>query len=286
MRIKLAAVFFTAVICAVPAVAIADSTKQHAHEYYLALGGSLSRGSQPNAQGKSRPTNRGYTNDLYAAEKPNFKHLKLVELGCPGETTTTMIKGGICKYAAGSQLAAAVQFLHKHKGHMAFVTIDIGANDITPCVSSRRVSQRCFKKADRTIQANLPVIAKQLRKAAGKKVPIISSTYYDPWLASWLISKRGQKAAASSRPLVKDVNKQITSYFGAKAFEIAPVAGAFHTYEPLSKKKPYRHRQVPVSVIVVCKKTWMCAPSPWGPNIHANTAGYLKIAKVFEKETL
>src|SRR5581483_583858 len=113
-------------------------SKKHA-EYYVALGGSLSRGSQPDKQGKSRPTNRGYTNDLYAAEKPKFKNLQLIELGCPGETTVTMIKGGTCKYAAGSQLAAAVQFLHAHKGHIAFITLDIGANDISPCFSPTHI---------------------------------------------------------------------------------------------------------------------------------------------------
>jgi hypothetical protein len=54
----------------------------------------------------------------------------------------------------------------------------------------------------------------------------------------------------------------------------------------LSNKKPYRHQQVPVSVVVICKKTWMCAARPRGPDIHCNTAGYRKMAKVFEKEKL
>jgi len=32
----------------------------------------------------------------------------------------------------------------------------------------------------------------------------------------------------------------------------------------------------------ICQWTWMCAPAPLGPDIHANTAGYGVIAKAFE----
>ena len=35
-----------------------------------------------------------------------------------------------CHYAAGSQLDAAVAFLEAHPGQVAFITIDIGANDL------------------------------------------------------------------------------------------------------------------------------------------------------------
>jgi hypothetical protein len=38
---------------------------------------------------------------------------------------------------------------------------------------------------------------------------------------------------------------------------------------------------LPVNVAAVCLLTWMCAPSPVGPNIHANTLGYRVIADAF-----
>ncbi len=38
---------------------------------------------------------------------------------------------------------------------------------------------------------------------------------------------------------------------------------------------------LPVNVVTVCTLTWMCAPSPVGPNIHANTLGYRVIADAF-----
>jgi lysophospholipase L1-like esterase len=286
MRIKPVAAVFAAVMFIAPAATLAHGSKKSPRQYYVALGDSLSRGGQPNANGKTGPTNQGYTNDLFHTEKKKFKNLHFVNLGCPGETTTTMIKGGTCGYAAGSQLAAAVQFLNSHRGHIAFVTIDIGGDDVGGCTPGQNF-QACLNAADTTIQTNLPRITRKLRKATGRKVPIVGMTYYDPYVASWLAGKPGQKAAASSQPLVKTVNKDIASAYRAKNFEVAPVANAFHSYESLTKKKKrYHHQEVPVPVAVICKKTWMCAAPPVGPDIHCNASGYLKIAKVFEKEKL
>ena len=55
-----------------------------------------------------------------------------LQLGCPGETSLSMINGkdSLCDYSAGSQLEAAVRFLGRHPDQVSFVTIDIGANDV------------------------------------------------------------------------------------------------------------------------------------------------------------
>ena len=74
-------------------------------------------------------TRAGYPDQVYAALHRSRPGLELVKLGCPGETTTTMINGGICRYAGGSQLKAAEAFLRAHRGRVLLVTIDIGAND-------------------------------------------------------------------------------------------------------------------------------------------------------------
>ena len=103
--------------------------------YYLALGDSLSQGVQPDAAGGDVETGQGYADQLYAALLPAHPGLRLVKLGCPGETSKTMIDGGICRYPGGSQLAAAVAFLRAHRGRMFLITIDIGANDPEDCGS-------------------------------------------------------------------------------------------------------------------------------------------------------
>src|SRR5262249_5211889 len=101
--------------------------------YYLALGDSLARGVQPNAAGVSVETPDGYPDQVYAALRPSRPGLELVKLGCLGETTTSMIRGGICRYPDGSQLAAAAAFLQAHRGRVLLVPPDIGAHDPEHC---------------------------------------------------------------------------------------------------------------------------------------------------------
>ena len=70
-----------------------SAAKKPATRYYLALGDSLSVGFQPAASGAGRETPDGYTNQLYAIARKRIPNLKLVDLGCPGESTTSMLTG-------------------------------------------------------------------------------------------------------------------------------------------------------------------------------------------------
>ena len=289
MRSKiLACVVLCGAVCVVPGTALArtHTPKKPTTMYYVALGDSLARGAQPNAQGKTLPTDQGYANDIYAFAKkkvPGLKGLKLEELGCLGETTTTMMNGGICKYSAGSQLKAALKFIHEHKGQIAFITLDIGANDIDNCVSSTgTIDFACISTGTNTIKANLPVIAQKLRHAAGSKVKIAGMTYYDPFLADWLTGTTGQMTAGDSVLLAKTINQTFTTDYQAQHFRVADVATAFGVYTPLTSTVSTTLGPEPVAVANTCTLTWMCAAPPVGPNIHANVAGYKEIAKVFE----
>src|SRR5438105_1561636 len=112
--------------------------------YYLSLGDSLSQGVEPNSHGVSVVTNRGYANDLWHVEQLQIQNLKLAKLGCPGETTTSMRTGvgSQCTYPDGSQLAQAVDFIQHH--NVAFITIDIGANDVDGCVVNGVIDLGCL----------------------------------------------------------------------------------------------------------------------------------------------
>src|SRR5437016_3317958 len=68
--------------------------------YYLALGTSLAVGYQP---GRGE-TPRGYVDDLWRSIRQQIPTLTLRNVGCPGETTPSMITGkhSLCRYAAGS----------------------------------------------------------------------------------------------------------------------------------------------------------------------------------------
>lgn len=281
-RMLVAVTAVAAFACLAPLSAAAARTAASGPEYYLALGDSLARGAQPNASGTTVPTNKGYANDLLAVESSQFPNLTLKDLGCLGETTKTMIHGGICTYATGSQLNQAVKFLQNHKGHVAFVTIDIGANDVDLCVSpTGMIKQKCLGKGINHIKRNLPTIAAALRKAAGASVPIIGMTYYDPFLADWLEGTSGRALAGESQLLAKAVNGDITAAYGPANVRVADVAGAFLTSDPFTDLTGLNGKRVPVAVANICDLTWMCAPPPLGPNIHANPAGYSLIAETF-----
>src|SRR5579859_4314559 len=186
VRIALAAA--VAVAVAVTATATACSGPAASHpvtipaSYYVALGDSLSQGVQPDAAGNSVETGQGYPDQLYALLRPSQPALRLVKLGCPGETTATMIHGGICRYPGGSQLAAAVAFLTAHRGHVRLVTIDIGANDPEDCGSwaSLRTIMHCVGTNFPDAVSNLDAILARVRAAAGPGVRMVGMSYYLP----------------------------------------------------------------------------------------------------------
>ncbi len=253
--------------------------------YYLALGDSLALGVQPNADGTVLPTDVGYVNDILAAERAQTQGLWLVDLACPGETTTTMINGGCpdtsVRYSKGNQLAQAVAFIKTHK--IALITLDIGADDVDPCVGSTTINVSCVQAGLGAVTANVPQIASALRAAAGSQTPIVAMTYYDPFLADYLDGSQGQVLAAESADMAWELNEDLTGAFTAGGVEVADVADAFDTYAPFSDTTTVPGLgTVPVSVAQICALTWMCTPPPQGPNVHANTSGYATIAQAFE----
>ena len=129
--------------------------------YYLALGDSLSQGVQPDAAGASLPTGQGYADQLYAALRRGDPGLRLVKLGCSGETTAhDDRRRRICCYPAHSQLAEAISFLRAHRGQVSLITIDIGANDPDSCISraSLGAGRLCVTKSFPETAANLTKI--------------------------------------------------------------------------------------------------------------------------------
>jgi lysophospholipase L1-like esterase len=276
-----AAIAMTATAAAGPALA-AGSDSAHSPavtSYYLSLGDSLAQGVQPNAAGVSVETDQGYADQLYAALRLGDPGLQLVKLGCPGETTGTMLSGGICSYPQGSQLAAAVSFLKAHPGRVSLVTIDIGANDLNPCVAS--LSEQCVEEALTAVGNNLYEIMSQLRAAGGSNVRIIGMTYYVPELAEWLTSPAGQAYAEDAEQLGATLNGVLSNVYQQFGARIADVFSAFHSADFTDQVTLPGIGTVPRNVAIICQWTWECAPPPRGPNEHANVIGYGVIALTF-----
>jgi lysophospholipase L1-like esterase len=280
------AVSAAAMAGAAPALA-AQPTTTTTHSYYLSLGDSLAQGVQPNSSGVSVETKQGYPDQLFTALRLGNPSLRLVKLGCPGETTTTMIKGGICTYPAGSQLAQAAAFLAAHKGQVQLVTIDIGANDLNPCLPPTLTSiakiVKCLEGVFPVIQTNLATIMGTLTSASGSGgPPIVGMAYYDPELANWLAgTTAGKTLAKDSIALAGAFNSLLSGVYAKFGAKVADVATAFHTTQFKARVTLPAFGKVPKDVGYICMYTWMCAAPPVGPNIHANRLGYAIIANTF-----
>jgi lysophospholipase L1-like esterase len=253
-----------------------------AADYYMALGDSLAQGVQADSAGRSVDTRYGYPDQLIIALRRRDPGLQLVKLGCPGETTATMIDGRHCPYPAGSQLAAAVQFLRAHAGQISLITIDIGANDPNSCFTSPIVGHvpPCVAGPDPSTAANLAKIMTALRSAAGSRVTIIGMTYYVPELAEWRDGQAGHRYARISERTALAFDRTLAKVYRAFGARIADVAGAYRSTDFADQTVP-RLGRLPRNVAAVCAWSWICAPPPRGPNKHPNTAGYAVIARAF-----
>jgi len=185
----------------------AAGTAAPAVSYYLSLGDSLAQGVQPEPEpnGPNTPTKQGYPDQLYPTLRAANPTLQLQKVGCPGETTTTMLRGGgpcAAAYTTGSQLGDAVQFLRAHHGHIADLTINIGSNDILSCVQpDGSIDTACTLGEIQTARSNLNTILATLHPYIdGHGVKAAGMTYYDPLLAAWTQPPTGRPIGDPHRP--------------------------------------------------------------------------------------
>ncbi|NUP41324.1 MAG: SGNH/GDSL hydrolase family protein [Streptomyces sp.] len=244
--------------------------------YYISIGDSIAAGYQPDV---NQDTQAAYSDQLYAQLKQYQPGLKHIRLGCDGETTTSLIKGGTCSYPnAQSQLDAALKALAEHRGHVSLVTVDIGANDILECVNKATgaFDQDCVNRATQAIPQNLAGITRALRGAGTQNTRFAGMTYYNPFLAQWLSGQGGQETAKGSVSLVNAENAALSQVYAAAGFKVADVAGAFRSddFTPVSVPG---YGEVPANVATVCRLTWACTKQ----DPHPNPSGHTVIAGAF-----
>jgi lysophospholipase L1-like esterase len=254
-----------------------------AGSYYLSLGDSLAQGVQADPSGHVGDTDRGYADQFYDLIRHGYRDLRLVKLGCPGETTRSMIRGRHCPYLAGSQLAEAVAFLRDHRGRVPLITLDIGANDRRSCFTDpiHALVLPCATGPTAPTTANLALILARLRAAAGPRALIIGMTYYAPELPEWRYGPGGRVRARASERLSLAFDAELDRVYRAAGDRVADVAGAFATAD-FAGRVPVRNvGLMPPNVAAICRWTWTCARPPRGPNKHPDEAGYTVIARAF-----
>jgi lysophospholipase L1-like esterase len=247
--------------------------------YYLAIGGSESVGVQPDAADpRGAPTDEGYADDLTRSEAARWPGLQLVELGCPGETASAALGGGgACHYDAGSQIGEALAFLHAHPGAAVLATVDLGFNDLRPCLAGRTVDEHCVSGALAEVGQTVTTIVDELESAGGPSLDVVGIEKYDPYLGAYTAGPDGQTFAEATLPVFSELNAILASAYTGAGATVADVPGAFDTAD----QQPTTlagYGTVPTDVARVCTLTWACAKSPFPHNVHPNAPGYQVVA--------
>ena len=190
---------------------------------YLALGDSLAASYQPNGD-----THSGYAEQVLQLEQAGLPDLRLVKLACPGERTSTMdVPKTRCPYPEGTQLAQAIAVLGSRD--VAFVTLQIGSNDLFRCFGFRggAFDQACVDELLPKISARLTSIVGTLRDAAGPDVPIVGATYYDPLLAAWTFPGFDHDAVVAIADVWASFNDMLEQTYAGLGVPVADVEAAF-----------------------------------------------------------
>jgi lysophospholipase L1-like esterase len=280
------------------AVAAGPGTK------YLALGDSLAYGyhaaqfqNELKEKGFVEAANfhDGYVDDFGATLKLLNPKLTIVNDGCPGETTDTMIKGSGAggAYCAGGPTGTPFPkaFLHhpypgtqledalaiaKEPG-VGTITLDIGANDILQFLGSTCGFPATFTCTEEQVAAeighvvtNIGSILGQLR-AADPKATIVFVSQYNPYPTVLSPEGRGDATVEALNTAIKGV----ASTLGVKFANTARVINFSGTHGGPEAG----------DIATVCAFTAMCPGGTFNPaspeaDIHPTKAGYAAMAAV------
>ena len=236
-------------------------------DYYLALGDSMTYGIQPTKTAKGLPPSgfdTGYV-DVFAARLRAFgPGIRVVNYGCPGESTVTFTKGG-CPWLAekkrlhdafrGSQLAAALAFIRAHPGEVSPITVTLWGNDFFPLVDACKGDPACVQKRMGSIASRLGAILTRLRQAA-PAADIVVSGAWNP----------GSEGFAQTDPVFRALDAQIRRAAAPAKAHVADIRAVFN---PAGSAAARRAR--------ICAFSFMCKVG----DPHPTDAGYRAMAKAF-----
>jgi lysophospholipase L1-like esterase len=263
---------------ALPAQAHAAAKPQ----YYVSLGDSYAVGYQPTVD---RSTRHGFADQIPALARKRGYRLKLVNFGCGGATTASILQVKGCagpavngpSYGGRTQAAAAERFLRSHRGRVALVTVSIAGNDVTACAVAAD-PLGCVSAAIASIKANVTTLARQLRRAAGPKVRIVGTTYPDVILGLWVHNPPNQDLAkltiVAFRSLINPALEKAYKAGKGAFVDVTAATGAYGSLERTTTLPPYG--TIPVPVAKVCRLSFYCDLG----DIHLRTNGYRVIAEL------
>ena len=260
--------------------------------YYLALGDSGPAGAGATDPKIKNPTNSnpkyGYVNLTYLHELKKHKNLKLKNLACFGETTTSMLTpepstmGGLpCAAAPKSQMAAALAFLTLQKGHIAFISLGIGGNDVSGSATFTEEQLRLT-----AIESRITGLLSSL-KAAAPGVAIFGSDYHAVLVGPMGLIGNGQAPSQYCGGAPSCTGREAaqinvtgtemadtalqTTFVSNGEFFVNGAAGFDMDNWALTGK--FQGKTVPQNVANDCNFSWICADAAGGFSLHMNDRG-------------
>ncbi|MBJ7332754.1 MAG: hypothetical protein JHC95_22860 [Solirubrobacteraceae bacterium] len=271
---------------AIPSAADAATKSQ----YLVSLGDSYAAGYQATGIGTGKNTRNGFAYQVPGLAKKRGYKLKLVNFGCGGATTTSILgeklkAGAKClgpgaPTFTGTQIAAAEKFLKANRDEVGLVTVSIGGNDVTACAKAESAVD-CVGKAIPKLEKNVKALVKRLRAAAGPKVRITGITYPDVILGAWVGENPNQDLAKLSvvafKSLMNPALKKAYEGVDGKFVDVTTATGAYTPLEQTTELAPYG--VIPTAVAEACRLSFYCQYR----DIHATTEGYRIIADLVAK---
>jgi lysophospholipase L1-like esterase len=255
-------------LTALAASAASGPVYQAPQRYYLALGDSIAYGIQPAKVSARLPPSGFHTGyvDVFAARlRALAPKIRVVNYGCPGESTKTFVNGG-CPWLAGGkplhdafsgvQLDAAVAFLRTHRGQVSPITLTLWANDVTKLSDACKGNTACIRArapaALAQFTSRLTSIVGRLRDAAPKAEIILTGAWNDD------VAELTQ-----TDPLIRSVDTTIARVAAAGR---ARFAKTFPVFNPAGNPAREKAR--------ICALTFICSEGDG----HPTDAGYRAIA--------
>lgn len=257
-----------------------------ADDWYVVLGDSYSRGSQPTTTIGSD----GFAYQLPAiAARRGYGSLKVANFACGAATAASLVTRVGCDgrktrvegdqaYPDETQLAAATKFIRENRGRVALVTVSIGLNDLGPCVRAASLPD-CSVTASSSVRTNVALAARELRHAAGPAVPIVGVGYPNVYLGAWVRPGGGvgHARAREMRDAFRgQLNPALRSAYREGDARFADVTKASGGYGSLGGARVQgRFGTVPAPVDRLCAISWSCDRA----DIHLNRSGYRLMAR-------
>jgi len=302
-RVRARLLVCAAAVLAFGALALAPAAQAGGTNTYLALGDSLAYGyHQAQFQNELKEKgyveaanfNDGYVDDFGAALNLLHPGLTIINDGCPGETTETMIKGsGVGpEYCAGGPTGTPFPkaFLHHSypgtqledalaiaKEGVGTITLDIGANDLLQFLEHTCNFPATFSCTEAQVEAeighvvgNIGYILAQLRAAdPGAKIVFVSQ--YNPYPLALSPEGRGDATVEALNGAIKSVAAGYGVGF-ANTMKVINFSGTHGGPEA-------------GDIATVCTFTAMCPGGTYNPtspeaDIHPTKAGYAAMAAV------